>query len=98
MMPSLVLGIVYAAEYSDTAFEDMDSSPGTFMQDYFQDPTVVQYGGASEVLHYDPQSHVVSVSGPDRVFVVYEPSGHTTYKVQFVEYVNGVISFKFDHF
>jgi len=97
MMPSLVLGSVYAAEYASTAFEDMESSPGTFMQDYFQDPTVVQYGGTSEVLHYDPQSHVVSVSSPDRVFVVYEPIGHTSYKVQFVEYVGGVISFKFGH-
>jgi len=95
MMPSLVLGSVYAAEYSDIVFEDMESSPGTFMQDYFQDPTVVQYEGASEVLHYDPQSHVVSVSSPDRVFVIYEPIGHTTYKVQFVEYVGGVISFKY---
>ena len=95
MMPSLVLGTVYAAEYSDIVFEDMESSPGTFMQDYFQDTTVVQYEGASEVLHYDPQSHVVSVSSPDRVFVIYEPIGHTTYKVQFVEYVGGVISFKY---
>ena len=97
MMPSLVLGSVYAAEYASTVFDDMETTPETFMSDYFQDPTVVQYGGTSEVLHYDPQSHVVSVSGPDRVFVIYEPSGHTTFKIQFVEYVNGVISFKFGH-
>ena len=95
MMPSLLLGPVYAAEYTETTFEDMESSPGTFMTDYFQDPTVVQYGGASEVLHYDSQSHIVSVNNPDNVFVVYEPSGHTTYKIQFVEYVSGVISFKY---
>ena len=97
MMPSLVLGSVYAAEYASTAFDDMEAAPETFMSDYFQDPTVVQYGGTSEVLHYDPQSHVASVSSPGRVFVIYEPSGHTTFKIQFVEYVNGVISFKFGH-
>jgi hypothetical protein len=73
----------------------MESTPETFMTDYFQDPTVVQYGGTNEVLHYDSETHVVSVSSPDRVFVVYEPSGHTTYKIQFVEYVSGVISFKY---
>ena len=98
MMPSLVLGGVYAAEYTEITFDEMDSSPETFMQDYFQDPTVVQYGGSSEVLHYDPQTHVVSVSNPDKVFVVYEPIGHTTYKVQFAEYVSGVISFKYSPF
>jgi len=95
MMPSIVLGTVYAAEYSETTFDEMDSSPDTFMQDYFQDPSVVQYGGSSEVLQYDSQTHVVSVSSPDRVFVVYEPIGHTTYKVQFTEYVSGIISFKY---
>ena len=97
MMPSLLLGSVYAAEYASTAFDDMEATPETFMSDYFQDPSVVQYGGTSEVLHYNPESHVVSVVSPDRVFVIYEPSGHTTYKVQFVEYVGGVISFIFGH-
>ncbi len=96
MMPSLVLGTVYAAEYAGILFDDMESSPETFMTDYFQDPTVVQYGGTNEVLHYDATTHVVSVSSPDRVFVVYESSGHTTYKIQFIEYVSGVISFKFN--
>ena len=94
-MPSLVLSTVYAAVYTDTLFDDIESTPETFMTDYFQDPTVVQYGGTNEVLNYDFETHVVSVSSPDRVFVVYEPSGHTTYKIQFVEYISGVISFKY---
>jgi len=38
------------------------------------------------------------VSNSDRVFVVYEPTGHTTHKVQFTEYVSGVISFKYRSF
>ena len=98
MMPSLVLGGVLVAEYTNMTFEDMESVPDTFMEDYFQDPTTVQYGGSNEVLSYDMQIHRVSVKNPDRVFVIYESVGHTTYKVQFVEYVSGVISFSFSPF
>ena len=98
MMPSLVLGEVLAAEYTNMTFADMESVPDSFMEDYFQDPTTVQYGGSNEVLSYDMQIHRVSVKNPDRVFVIYEPVGHTTYKVQFVEYVSGVISFSFSPF
>ena len=98
MMPSLVLGGVLVAEYTDVTFNDMDSTPTTFMEDYFQDPTAVHYGGSNEVLSYDMQIHRVSVKDPDRVFVIYDSVGHTTYKVQFVEYVSGVISFSFSKF
>ena len=98
MMPSLVLGGVFVAEYADVTFDDMESVPETFMEDYFQDPTTVQYGGSNEVLSYDMQIHRVSVKNPDRVFVIYESIGHTTYKVQFVEYVSGVVSFSFSPF
>ena len=98
MMPSLVLSGVLVAEYTDVTFDDMDSTPTTFMEDYFQDPTVVQYGGSNEVLSYDMQIHRVSVKDPNRVFVIHESVGNTTYKVQFVEYVSGVISFSFSKF
>ena len=98
MMPSLVLGEVLAAEYTNMTFEDMESVPDSFMEDYFQDPTTVQYGESNEVLSYDMQIHRVSVSNPDRVFVIYESVGHTAYKVQFIEYVSGVISFSFSPF
>ena len=95
MMPSLVLGgAVYAAEYSNVTFNELEETPDTFMSDYFQDASVVQYSGSSEVLQYDMQSHTVSVKNPDRVFVIYESTNHTTYKIQFVEYVSGVILFK----
>ena len=96
MMPSLILGEAYAAAYSDITFDEIDSSPSTFMADYFQDSTVVQYGGANEVLQYDMQSHTVSVKNPERVFVFYESVNHTTYKIQFEEYVGGVIAFKYN--
>ena len=98
MMPSLVLGEVLAAEYTNMTFEDMESVPDTFMENYFPDPATVQYGGSNEVFSYDMQIHRVSVKNPDRVFVIYESVGHTTYKVQFVEYVSGVISFSFSPF
>ena len=96
MMPSLVLGgAVYAAEYSNVTFNALEETPGTFMSDYFQDASVVQYSGSSEVLQYDMQSHTVSVKNPDRVFVIYESTNHTTYKIQFVEYLSGVILFRY---
>ena len=98
MMPSLVLGgAVYAAEYSDVTFNELEETPDTFMSDYFQDESVVQYSGSSEVLQYDMQSHTVSVKNPERVFVIYESTNHTTYKIQFVEYVSGVILFKYSN-
>ena len=95
-MPNLVLGGVYVAEYTNISYDDMSSTPDTFMEDYFQDPSVVQYGGANEVLAYDMDIHKVSVNNPDRTFVLYEPINHTTYKIQFIEYVSGVTSFKYD--
>ena len=98
MMPSLVLGEVLAAEYTNMTFEDMESVPDSFMEEYFQDPTTVQYGESNEVLSYDMQIHRVSVNNPDRVFVIYESVGLTAYKVQFIEYVSGVISFSFSPF
>ena len=96
MMPSLVLGgAVYAAEYSNVTFNELEETPDTFMSDYFQDASVVQYSGSSEVLQYNMQSHTVSVKNPDRVFVIYESTNHTTYKIQFVEYASGVILFRY---
>ena len=41
------------------------------------------------------QSHTVSVKDPERVFVVYELGNHKTYKIQFNEYVSGVIVFQY---
>ena len=79
MMPSLVLGgAVYAAEYSNVTFNELEETPDTFMSDYFQDASAVQYSGSSEVLQYDMQSHTVSVKNPERVFVIYESTNHTT--------------------
>ena len=96
MMPSLILGeSTYTAEYTDILFEDLEDTPDSFMSDYFQDASVVQYSGPNEVLQYDMLSHTVSVKDPGRVFVVYELGNHKTYKIQFNEYISGVIVFQY---
>ena len=97
MMPSLILGATtYTAEYTNVLFEDLEDTPDSFMSDYFQDASVVQYSGPNEVLQYDMQSHTVSVKDPERVFVVYELGNHRTYKIKFNEYVRGVIVFQYE--
>ena len=99
MMPSLVLGeTAYVAVYNDIVFDEVEGTPDTFMSDYFQDRSVVQYSGAHEILQYDMQVHRVSVKEPERVFIAYELDNHTTYAIQFMEYVSGVIAFKFKKF
>ena len=95
-MPNLVLGDVYIAEYTNVSYDDLTTTPETFMTDYLQDPSVLQYGGTNEILSYDMQVHQVYVNNAERVFVLYEPINHTTYKIQFIEYVSGVTSFKYD--
>ena len=97
MMPSLILGeTTYTAEYTDVLFEELQDTPDSFMSDYFQDASVVQYSGPNEVLQYDMQTHTVSVKDAGRVFVFYELENHSTYKIQFIEYVSGVIAFRHD--
>ena len=64
----------------------------------FSGSLVVQYSGPHEVLQYDMQVHRVSVKEPERVFIAYELDNHTTYAIQFMEYVSGVIAFKFKKF
>tara|TARA_B100000927_G_C16460116_1_gene467519 strand:- start:1055 stop:1588 length:534 start_codon:yes stop_codon:yes gene_type:complete len=95
MMPSLVLGEVNAAEYSNIAFENFEAIPSSFNQDYFQDASVVHYGGSNEVLSYNMQIHKVSVTAPERVFVFKDIITNSYFKVQFIEYVSGIISFKY---
>ena len=96
MMPSLILGsTAYAAEYTNIAFEDLNDTPDSFMDDYFQDASAIQYSGPNEVLQYNMQTHTVSVKDPNRVFVFYELSSHSTYKVQFIDYASGIIVFKY---
>ena len=97
-MPSIIFEGVYVAEYLDILFDDMTESPSTFMQDYIQDNQQFEYEGENEILTYDMSSHTVSVKNPDHIYVIYEPAGHTTYKVQFIEYLSGILVFSFSQF
>ena len=97
-MPSIIFEGVYVAEYLDILFDDMTELPSTFMQDYIQDNQQFEYEGENEILTYDMSSHTVSVKNPDRIYVIYEPAGHTTYKVQFIEYLSGILVFSFSQF
>jgi len=95
-MPNLVLGDVSISEYTNLSYDDITSTPETFQNDNIQDLSALQYGGASEVLAYDMQIHKVSVSNAERVFIIHEPINDTTYKVQFIEYISGITTFKYD--
>ena len=95
-MPNLVLGDVSISEYTNLSYDDITSTPETFQNDNIQDPSALQYGGASEVLAYDMQIHKVSVSNAERVFIIHEPINDTTYKIQFIEYISGITTFKYD--
>ena len=97
-MPSIIFDGVYVAEYFDYLFDEMTESPSTFMQDYIQDNQQFEYEGENEILTYDMISHTVSVKNPDHIYVIYEPIGHTTYKIQFIEYLSGILVFSFSQF
>ncbi len=97
-MPSIIFEDVYVAEYLDIIFDDMTESPPTFMQDYIQDNQQFEYEGENEILTYDMSSHTVSVKNPNNIYVIYEPAGHTTYKLQFIEYLSGILVFSFSQF
>jgi hypothetical protein len=95
LMPNLILGpTVLAAEYNDILFDDLLKTPDTFMSDYFEDASVLQYLGANEVIQYNMQNHRASIKNPSRVFVIYETTDQSTYKVQFIEYNRGITAFR----
>ncbi len=95
-MPNVVLGDISISEYTNVSYDDITSTPETFLNDNIQNPSDLQYGGISEVLAYDMQIHKVSVNNAERVFIIREPINNTTYKIQFIEYISGVTTFKYD--
>jgi len=40
-------------------------------------------------------THTASIVNADQTFIVYEYIGHTSYKVQFLDYTSGIVSFQF---
>ena len=92
-MPSFVPGDVQIAVYVNMEFDNLVSLPELYMDDIQNDHTVFGYGGSYEVLSYDITVHKVSVTNPNYVYVV--RSENNIYKLQFLEYLSGITTFKF---
>ena len=94
-MPCVMTGSNYLAEYTDIVFDSLDAVPETFMEDYYTDPTVIQYGGSNVIIDYDMTIHKMSIKNPERVFILHDLTNQIFYKLQFIEYNSGVVYFKY---
>ena len=96
-MPSLIMGNVATAVYTDISYNDLTEAPDqeTLQSDAI-DNSSVEYTGEHEVIHYDMATHTVTINEPERVFVIYAFATHNVYKVQFLEYQSGIIAFQFN--
>ncbi|SUZ60341.1 uncharacterized protein METZ01_LOCUS13195 [marine metagenome] len=96
-MPSLIMGNVATAVYTDISYNDLIEAPDqeTLQSDAI-DNSSVEYTGEHEVIHYDMATHTVTINEPERVFVIYAFATHNVYKVQFLEYQSGIIAFQFN--
>jgi hypothetical protein len=92
-MPCIVLGNVYA-QLSDSTFSEIIVPPAQ-NSSWFQDNTIIEYGGENEIISYNMTTHTASIINADHTFIVYEYIGHTSYKVQFLDYTSGIVSFQF---
>ena len=94
-MPSVGLNNTIMLEiYTAQEFNDIQSIPDDLT--YGDDIASLGYGGTNEVLHYNQDSHVVSVSNSSIVYICYDTVTHGVYKIQFVEYNSGVLLFRFN--
>ena len=102
LMSNLVInptpGTIMAALYDDRTFDEITSVPTTFSSppytDALADLTSVQYGGANEMISYNLSTHGISIN-INKVLLIYSVSTHKIWKIQFMEYSEGVILFKF---
>ena len=92
-MPCIVLGNVYA-QLSDSTFSEIIVPPAQ-NSSWFQDNTIIEYGGENEIISYNMTTHTASIINADHTFIVYEYIEHTSYKVQFLDYTSGIVSFQF---
>lgn len=92
-MPCIVLGNVYA-QLSDSSFSEIIVPPAQ-NSSWFQDNTTIEYGGENEIINYNMTTHIASIYAAERTFIVYEYIGHSSYKVQFLDYTSGIVSFQF---
>ena len=90
-MPSIVFGIASIAFYDGASYDDITSLPSDFNENAVSDNQVFQYGGEHEILSYDITVHRVSVSDPDRIYILnFMGDILESYKLRFVEYQSGI--------
>jgi len=92
-MPNIILGNIYAM-LSENSFKETTVPPSENSA-WYLDNSVVEYGGIDEIINYNMITHVASIENPKNTFIIYETNGHTTYKVQFLEYASGIVSLQF---
>lgn len=92
-MPSIVLdSSVMVTIDNSAAFDELENIPGN--DQWSGEIGIMSYGGANEVLSYDPTAHTISVS--DDNYLVYVTTTHQIFKLYFEEYSDGIVLFKFD--
>ena len=65
--------------------------PSDFNENVVSDNQVFQYGGEHEILSYDMTVHRVSVSNPDRIYILnFTGDVQESYKLRFIEYQSGI--------
>ena len=90
-MPSIVFGIASIALYDGASYDDITTLPSDFIENVVSDNQVFQYGGEHEILSYDITVHRVSVSNPDRIYILnFTGDVLESYKLRFVEYQSGI--------
>ena len=90
-MPSIVFGIASIALYDGASYDDITTLPSDFNDNVVSDNQVFQYSGEHEILSYDITVHRVSVSNPDRIYILnFTGDVLESYKLRFVEYQNGI--------
>jgi|TARA_B110000914_G_scaffold99635_1_gene87715 hypothetical protein len=92
-MPSVVLGNV-SAQSLDVSYSEIVSPPSENTV-WYSNNNAVQYGEIDEVISYNMTTHVASVENPTKAFIIYENIGQTSYKIQFLAYTSGILSFQF---
>ena len=95
-MPSIIMGNVDVAIYDDIAFEDINLLPDNFDDMPLVNNESFKFGGENEILSYDITVHKVSVSNPDRIYVINSNNDLSTMiRLQFIEYQRGITVFHF---
>ena len=90
-MPSIVFGIASIAFYDGASYDDITSLPSDFNENAVSDNREFQYSGEHEILSYDITVHRVSVSYPDRIYILnFTGDVLESYKLRFVEYQSGI--------